>query len=86
MLTSVITSGGAKCMISLIRNTPAAYLTKRQVRGLAIYGEKDLPVEPNSNEAAPRKHVTTAGNSQYISWIVSSMGHTLQATQTGKIE
>ena len=71
----------AQFIRSLIRNDPADYLPEVKVPVLAIFGEKDLQVEPVSNEAGIKKHVPHAET-----WIVPKMSHNLQQTETGNIE
>ena len=86
ILKGAIAQVSAKSMVSLIKNNPAQYLEKLTVPVLAIFGEKDLQVEPKANEKALRRHLKTAGNTAYESWIVPSMSHNFQTTKTGKVE
>ncbi len=76
----------AQFMKSLIKNDPQTYLTKVKVPVLAIFGDKDLQVEPISNEQGVKKHLATAGNTDVTTWIVPQMSHNLQKTETGKLE
>ena len=81
LIEAGLASVTAQFIISLVKNDPATYLPKVKVPTLAIWGDKDLQVEPKANEAAVKKLLPAAQT-----WIVPNMSHNLQETTTGKVE
>jgi hypothetical protein len=81
LIEAGLASVTAQFIVSLVRNDPATYLPKVQVPTLAVWGDKDLQVEPTANEAAVKKHLPGVQT-----WIVPNMSHNLQETTTGKVE
>jgi len=73
-------------MRALVKAKPATYLSKVKVPVLAIWGMKDLQVEPKSNSAGFKKAMEAAGNKDAEVWLVPRMSHNLQETDTGKLE
>ena len=70
----------------LVKNQPESYLSRVKVPVLAIFGEKDLQVEPMSNKAGVEKALLAAKNPDVTTWVVPKMGHNLQETETGRID
>ena len=69
---------------SLIHSKPADYLPAVTVPVLAVFGQRDLQVEPIENEAAVSSLL--ADNPAVTTWVVPDMSHNLQETTTGRIE
>lgn len=71
---------------ALVKSKPATYLSKVKVPTLAIWGARDLQVEPKSNSEGVRKIFEASGHKAFEILIVDDMSHNLQETKTGKVE
>jgi uncharacterized protein len=69
---------------SLIRQEPAVYLRQVKVPVLALFGGKDLQVEPQSNAAGVR--AALAGNPDHEERILPGLNHLFQHAGTGAVD
>lgn len=71
---------------SLIRQDPAVYLRGVKSPVLALFGEKDLQVEPRGNAEIVRASLAAAGNRDHEERILPGLNHLFQHARTGGID
>lgn len=71
---------------SLMRQDPAVYLREVKVPVLALFGEKDLQVEPRVNAEAVRAVLASAGNPDHEERILPGLNHLFQHATTGGVD
>lgn len=90
MRKAIVNTGVAmltsKPIQELIRTDPQTYLTKVTQPLLAVFGEKDLQVEPRANLAGVKAAMKKGGNKDVTTVVVPKMNHNLQESKTGSME
>jgi pimeloyl-ACP methyl ester carboxylesterase len=70
----------------LLRSNPAPTLQQVKVPVLALYGELDKQVFPDSNSAAARAALESGSNSDFTVVIVPKANHLFQTAVTGRVD
>lgn len=68
---------------NFIRHDPRPYLEKLQTPVLAVFGEKDLQVPSEQNQAAMEKSLLKGGNPNFSVYSYANLNHLFQECTTG---